>query len=55
MAKKSTANRNEVRKATINFSLSPLEKKKIDKAANSMGISMSAYIRYKLFYENKEA
>lgn len=55
MAKKAKENRGEVRKATINFSLSPYEKEKIDRAASAMGISMSAYIRYKLFYENKEA
>lgn len=54
MAKKAYRLRESVRKATINFSLSEDEKREIDKAAAAMGISMSAYIRYKLFYERRE-
>lgn len=55
MAKTKYKNVDEVRKAVINFSLSNVEKQSIVEKAESMGISMSAYIRYKLFYENKKA
>lgn len=39
------ANRDEVREATITFPTTAGEKKKIQKAANEKGITMSAFIR----------
>lgn len=51
--KTKTKSPTEVRKATVNFSLSRDEKQKIAEAADSLGMTMSGYIRYKLFYESK--
>lgn len=41
--------RSNVRKSSINFSVSPVEKERIIKKAEEMGMSMSCYIRYRLF------
>lgn len=41
--------RSKVRKSAINFSVSPVEKERIIKEAEEMGMSMSCYIRYRLF------
>jgi hypothetical protein len=38
-------NRGDVREATITFPTTAAEKKKIQKAANEKGITMSAFIR----------
>lgn len=54
MAKTAYKKKGDVRKSTINFALSPDEKAKVKKMAAAMGISTSSFIRYKLFYENKE-
>ncbi len=55
MAKTKYKTATDIRQSCVNFSLSEKEKKIIAEKAESMGISMSAYIRYKLFYENKES
>ena len=41
--------RSKVKKSQINFSLSPREKDRILQEAEDMGMTMSAYIRYRLF------
>ena len=46
--------RSKVHKQSINFAISEREKDRIIREAEAMGISMSSFIRYKLFYENKE-
>lgn len=41
--------RSKVHKASINFAVSPKEKDRIIKESEAMGMTMSAYIRYRLF------
>ena len=45
--------REKVKRSAINFSLSPSEKKQIEADARKHGLTMSAYIRFKLLYESK--
>ena len=47
-------NRKKVHKKNLAIAVSQEERDLIEEAADKMGISMSAYVRYKLFYENKE-
>lgn len=54
MAKTKMKKDNEVRKSCVCFSLSPDEKAVVAEKAERVGLTMSAYIRYKLFYEPKE-
>lgn len=43
--------REKLKKSAINFSLSPADKKQIEEDAQKHGLSVSAYIRFKLLYE----
>ena len=53
MGKKAYEDRGNVHKTILAVAVSPNEKEKICKAAANVGLTMSAYIRYKLF--SKEA
>lgn len=46
--------RRKVHKTTLAISVSKQEKDRIIQEAEAMGMSMSSFIRYKLFYKNKE-
>jgi hypothetical protein len=41
--------RSKVHKASINIAVSPQEKDRIIRESEAMGMSMSCYIRYRLF------
>ena len=45
--------RSKVHKQSINFAVSEKEKDRILREANEMGMTMSAYIRYRLFIKEK--
>lgn len=47
--------RNEGKKPIVAFALSVNEKKLVEEEAKKMGLSLSAYIRYRLLYERREA
>lgn len=49
VGRKYESDRSIVHKASINFSVSPKEKELILREAQKMGMSMSCYIRYRLF------
>lgn len=49
MPKKAYEDRDKVHKSAINFAVSPIEKEMIRKAAEAIGMTMSGYIRYRLF------
>lgn len=54
MSKVKVKSAEDIRKSCVNFSLSEREKRTIEAKADSMGISVSAYIRYKLLYGKNE-
>lgn len=45
--------RSKVHKQAINIAVSEREKEQIMRESEAMGMTMSAYIRYKLFIEKK--
>ena len=45
--------RSKVRKTTLAISVNPQEKEKIFREAENMGMTMSAYVRYRLFIKEK--
>jgi hypothetical protein len=51
--RKYETDRKRVHKTTLAVAVSPYEKEQIEQDAAKMGMSMSAYVRYKLFFENK--
>lgn len=51
--RKYEADRKRVHKTTLAVAVSPYEKEQIEQDAAKMGMSMSAFVRYKLFFENK--
>lgn len=53
VGRKYEPDRRKVHKTTLAVAVSPYEKEQIEQDSAKMGMSMSAYIRYKLFIENK--
>ena len=51
--RKNEQDRSKVHKTTIAISVSKQEKERIIKEAEEMGMSMSCYIRYRLFIKEK--
>jgi hypothetical protein len=51
--RKYESDRKRVHKTTLAVAVSQYEKEQIEQDSAKMGMSMSAYIRYKLFIENK--
>jgi hypothetical protein len=51
--RKYETDRKRVHKTTLAVAVSPYEKEQIEQESAKMGMSMSTYVRYKLFIENK--
>ena len=53
VGRKYQPDRSKVHKEAINFAVSRQEKDRIIQEAEAMGMSMSAYIRYRMFIKEK--
>ena len=54
MAKKAYEDRSKVHKSMVTIAVSPKEKERIIQEAEAMGMSMSGYIRFRLFIKEEK-